>query len=421
MKMEMLKSQNISIRGIFLCHRAWLLFWTANILLLRWSIVWNVAKMLLCRNGLGYHEYSCPKCGSKKRIPHTCKSRFCSSCGKVATDKWVETSLSQTLDVEYKHLVFTLPEQFRDWFLQNRKACLDAFFIAVKDTLLDYAEQRGFRPGVICVLHTFGSDLKWNPHIHVIITAGGLSLQNDQWVKCHYLPQNVIRPIYRYQFLQQFKKLFKQGLLKPPPAYKNIKSYQTFNSWLTQFYKKEWYVNLGKTLRESGHTLRYVGRYSKRPVIAEYRIEAFDGYKVTFLYKDHSTDQIIHNTVTVEEFISRLVRHIPDQNFRNIRHSGIFANRVRTKLIATARILLNQTPKPKPLPLSFSQRYKKTFNINPLACNNCGTQMVLSHVVIVHTCTIRERVENKHQELIQNYHDQKEQKEKNSTLKPRSP
>ena len=74
----------------------------------------------LGRNGFGYHEYSCPKCGSKKRIPHTCKSRFCSSCGKVATDKWVETSLSQLLDVEYKHLVFTLPEQFRDWFLQNR-------------------------------------------------------------------------------------------------------------------------------------------------------------------------------------------------------------------------------------------------------------------------------------------------------------
>jgi hypothetical protein len=65
---------------------------------------------------------------SKKRIPHTCKSRFCSSCGKVATDKWVETSLSQMLDVEYKHLVFTLPKQFRDWFLKNRKPCLDAFF-----------------------------------------------------------------------------------------------------------------------------------------------------------------------------------------------------------------------------------------------------------------------------------------------------
>jgi len=146
MKMETLKTKNISIRQIFLCRRAWLLFWAANILLLRWSIVWNVAKMLLCRNGFGYHEYSCPKCGSKKRIPHTCKSRFCSSCGKVATDKWVETSLSQLLDVEYKHLVFTLPEQFRDWFLQNRKLALMLFSLRSKILFWIMVSRRAFVP-----------------------------------------------------------------------------------------------------------------------------------------------------------------------------------------------------------------------------------------------------------------------------------
>ncbi len=236
--METLKTKNISIRRIFLCRGAWLQFWASNILRLRWSIIWNAARLLLCRNGLGYHEYSCPKCNSKKRIPHTCKSRFCSSCGKAAADRWVETSLSQILDVEYKHLVFTLPAEFRDWFLRNRKVCLNAFFIVVKDTILDYARQKGFRPGLILVLHTFGSDLKWNPHIHVIITAGGLSLKNDQWLKCHYLPQKIIRPIYRYRFLQQFKKLFKQGLLKPPPVCRNVKSCETFNSLLTQFYNE---------------------------------------------------------------------------------------------------------------------------------------------------------------------------------------
>jgi hypothetical protein len=306
----------------------------------------------------------------------------------VATDRWVETSLSQILDVEYKHLVFTLPAEFRDWFLKNRKVCLNAFFIAVKDTLLVYGEHRGFRPGLILVLHTFGSDLKWNPHIHVIITAGGLSLKNDQWVKQPYLHENVIKPIYRYHFLKEFKKLFKNNLLVPPATCRNIKSYQTFNSWLTQFYNKVWYVNLGKTLKESGHTVRYVGRYSKKPVMAEYRIKSFDGISVTFSYNDHSTKQCLYTTITVEEFISKLIRHIPDQNFRNIRHSGIFANRVRTKLLSKARFILNQTPRHKPVPLSFQQRYKKTFNIDPLACNNCGTPMVLSAVVIVHTKTV---------------------------------
>jgi len=137
--------------------------------------------------------------------------------------------------------------------------------------------------------------------------------------------------------------------------------------------------------------------------MAEYRIKSFDGISVTFSYNDHSTKQCLYTTITVEEFISKLIRHIPDQNFRNIRHSGIFANRVRTKLLSKARFILNQTPRHKPVPLSFQQRYKKTFNIDPLACNNCGTPMVLSAVVIVHTKTVRERVENKHQELIENY------------------
>jgi len=91
--------------------------------------------------------------------------------------------------------------------------------------------------------------------------------------------------MFRYRFLEQFKKLFKKGLLTSPPVCKNIKSYETFNSWLTPFYKKEWYVNIGRTLKESGHTVRYVGRYTKRPVMAESRIEFFDGNFVTFHIK----------------------------------------------------------------------------------------------------------------------------------------
>lgn len=411
--MEILKGNKITIRQIFLCRRAWLLFWATNILLLRWGIVWNVAKMLLCRNGWGYHEYSCPECGSKKRIPHTCKSRFCSSCGKVAVDNWVETSLSQTLAVEYKHLVFTLPEQFRDWIRKNRKVGLDALFLAVKDTLLIYSKQRGFRPGLIVILHTFGSDLKWNAHIHVIITAGGLSLKEDQWIKHSYFPQEVIRPMYRYRFLQELKKLFKKGLLIPPPSCRHIKSYETFNSWLTQFYHKEWYVHLGTTLKETGHTIGYVGRYGKRPVLAESKIEFFDGTVVRFSYKDRATNQLLSMTLPVEEFIGRLIQHIPDQNYRTIRHSGIFANRVSTRLLSIARTLLNQTPKPKPVPLCFRDRYQKTFNRDPLACDHCGAEMVLSKVAVVRTESIRQRVEIKHEELIQNHLVQKKaQKEK---------
>jgi hypothetical protein len=394
----------VSIREIFLCRSAWLLFWTKNILRLRWAIVWNVARMLLCRTGWGYAEYGCGRCGATRRVPHTCKSRFCSSCGKAAVDRWVETTLSDILDVAYKHLVFTLPEQFRDWIRYNRKVALDALFLAVKDTLLTYARQRGYRPGLMLVLHTFGADLKWNPHIHVIITCGGLSTRGDRWIKNHYIPQNVIRPMYRYAFLQQIKRLFKKGKLKPPPAHRAIKTYKTFNSWLTRFYRMEWYVNLGKTLQESASTVRYVGRYGKRPVLAESRIEAFDGRSVTFSYKDRATGENASLTLPTLEFIGRLVLHIPDQHYRTLRHAGLFANRVRTELLAKARRALMQKPKPKPPRLSWRELYWKTFDRDPLDCPRCGTTMELIHVTFVKTGDIRNRVETKHRELESRHH-----------------
>lgn len=279
----------VSIRRIFLCRRAWLVFWAANILLLRWAIVWNVARMLLCRTGWGHKEYRCPRCKTTRRVPHTCKSRFCSSCGKAAVDRWVETTLSSILDVPYQHLVFTIPQELRDWIRKNRNPALNALFRAVKDTLLLWTRQRGYRPGLILVLHTFGADLKWNSHIHVIITCGGLSRDETRWIENRFLPWQCLKPMVRYAFLEELKKLFKAGELKPPPAHKGIRSYESFNSYLTQFYKKEWYVHLGKSLESADFTVRYVGRYGKRPVIAESRITAFDGVSVTFEYRDRAT------------------------------------------------------------------------------------------------------------------------------------
>lgn len=385
----------VSIRQIFLCRRAWLVFWTANILRLRWAIVWNVARMLLCRTGWGHREYGCQRCGTTRRVPHTCKSRFCSSCGKAAVDRWVETTLSDTLDVPYQHLVFTIPQELRDWIRMNRKPALNALFRAVKDSLLLWTKQRGYRPGLISVLHTFGADLKWNPHIHVIITCGGLSLDESRWIENHFIPHQCLKPMYRYAFLKELKKLFRAGELKPPPAHRHIRTDESFNSYLTQFYKKEWYVHLGKSLKDADFTIRYVGRYGKRPVLAESRITAFDGKTVTFRYKDRATGEDTSLGLPVQEFIARLVMHIPDQNFRVLRHAGLFANRVRREKIATARQRLGQTAKPAPTRIAWREMFRNTFGRAPLACPRCGDIMKLIGVTFVATSDIRHRVKDR--------------------------
>jgi len=390
----------ISLRQIFLSRRAWRTFWAKNVLLLRWAIVWNVAKMLLCRQGWGYTEYACPSCLTTRRVPHTCKSRFCSSCGKAAVDRWVETTLSALLDVPYQHLVFTIPEELRDWTQMNRKPVLNAMFRAVKDVLLTWTKQRGYRPGLLTVLHTFGADLKFNPHLHVLITCGGLALHNEErWIENRFLPQQCLRPLWRYAFLQALKDLFQAGLLKPPPALRALRTFPEFNSYLTQFYKKEWYVRFGHSLEEKEFTIRYVGRYGKRPVLAESRLEAFDGTTVTFRYKDRATGENVRLSLPVAEFIARLVQHIPDEHFRVLRHAGLFANRCRKKGLAQARRALRQPAPPQPQPLLWRKLLQKTFGQDPLTCPLCQTIMQRVDRLLVTTASVRALVRAKQEEF----------------------
>ena len=165
---------------------------------IRAAVISNVEKILKCRTGqLGFHAYKCPKCKDIKLIPHSCKSRFhllknynwgstllstCSSCGKIATDRWIGERLSDILPVEYHHLVFTIPWQLRIVCIVNRKTMFEILFNAVNESIQSWTKKYGnYIPGFYIVLHTFGSDIKFNPHFHVLITAGGLRIDKKKW------------------------------------------------------------------------------------------------------------------------------------------------------------------------------------------------------------------------------------------------
>ena len=161
----------------------------------------HVSRMLSCRTAkLGLHLFGCSNCPTVKVVPHSCKSVFCSSCGKVRTDQWCDELLSDLLEVPYRHLVFTLPWELRLLIQDNRRVLLNVLFRAAADAVLSLSGQgptprgrksqpwlaarrpsRRYLPGLIIVLHTFGSDLKWNPHLHMIVTAGGLNGAGDRW------------------------------------------------------------------------------------------------------------------------------------------------------------------------------------------------------------------------------------------------
>jgi hypothetical protein len=320
-------------------------------------------------------------------VPHTCKSRICSTCGTIATDNWIASSLNEFLDVPYQHIVFSMPSSINTLILLNRKLLLNILFTCVRKTILSWTttqNKKSYTPGFITVLHTFGRDIKFNCHFHVLITCGGLSIDKSKWIPNSYIPHDIMKKRWRYQVINSLRLLFKKQSLNLHDSEK-FRDYTSFNKYLDNLYSKTWYVNLGASLKDASFTVRYIGRYTKRPVIAETRITSYDGRFVRFFFKDLATNKTFHPKLAVEDFIARFIRHIPDKHFRQIRHAGIFASRVKSSLTAIARELLNQSKKAAIKILSWRERRFKAKGTDPLTCPNCLKEMLLSTIAYVNS------------------------------------
>ncbi len=396
-------SGNVTLKDVFTKGNAWNLLWKDNAPNIRWPVLWNVRKTMGCKDILGYHIYTCPKCKEQKKVKHTCKSRFCSSCGKIAAEKWAEKSLTAMLDVDYAHLFFTLPQEFRIWIAYNRKKLPDVLFKATREALLDYSQKRGYKPGIIMVMHTFGADIKWLPHLHVIFTMGGMNLNMTKWVKKHNLHENALMSMYRYRFLKYFKLAFEEEGFITPKEYARIKSKETLNSWLTQFYNTYWHIGIGDTLKEADPFIKYLSRYTKRPVIAESRIISCSEKEVVFEYFDKKAKAKKVIKMPIRKFLKRLLRHIPDINYRTIRQAGIFANRVSKTMLEKARTLLGQKKK-KLKKVTWWEMIIKNYHYDPLKCKKCGTQMLLEDVKFAQLSQIKQQLILVHCIILKKYH-----------------
>jgi len=293
-------------------------------------------------------------------IPHSCKSRLCNACGVSQTDKWINNTIGDFPNTSYFHIVFTIPDYLWYFFRhQSNRILLDFLFKASKETVLGWYKQRGVTPSITSVLHTFGKKLNFNTHIHMLVSAAGLSKDKLSWKKIDYLPWNV------------FKKRWKTILLK-------MLSKHIDSSFERILFKINWYVHLGIRLVNPILTCKYIGRYAKRPVIAESRISDYDGNFVTFFYEDKSEGYAKKEycRFTCEEFIANLIQHIPLKQFKMIRYYGILAVSVRKKYQKIVFKLLNQIKKIfhwllwREKQIIFNKR-------DPLICPICKTEMVL--------------------------------------------
>jgi len=312
----------------------------------------EVERMLTCGDR-GFRVFACPNCDEVKVIHFGCNSRVCTHCGKKFTDKWAEDIARKTFDVKHRHGVLTIPAELRPFFKKNRKllkVLMDCAIKAISD-VMKWKLHKGVIPGVIVVLHTYGKDMKFNPHIHALITEGGFK-NNGEWVDINIFPYKMLRRAWQYQVLTNLKK----GLEDNPENRKLIDS-------LFKRYPEGFYVRAKDTITNKKGMIRYIGRYIRHPAIAESRIEFYDGKTVGFWYLDDDKKKH-HVEMSVEDFISAVIGHIPDREFKTIRHYGIYSRGLKKHF----RRLLG-------LVSMAQQKLTKFFGTWTPTCDKCGSKM----------------------------------------------
>lgn len=372
----------IRLRDIFLSNGNWWKLWLKKGHLMRHAILANVLKMLVCRTLImGYHLFACTSCGNTKKVPHTCKSRFCSSCGKKSTDLWLKRSFEKLPNTKWQHITFTMPSEFWDFFWMNRKLMNKPPALAA-NIIKSLACKRGFLPGIYLAIHSFGRDLKRNYHIHLSTTAGGLALKNmNSWVPNAYFKHDDLKKMWRYEMTNLLRQEYKAGRLKLPPAFRNLNTYNKFNAWLNKHYQKTWVVHLNKQSDNQKHNIEYLGKYLKRPPIGETRIKSYDKNFVTYEFLDHYTKTKQTLSLPPLEFIERVITHIPDKNFRAIRYYGFLANRLVGKLLPVVyQLLENVEHVASEIATCWRDMVKNSFGIDPLECEVCGDIMKLHSI-----------------------------------------
>jgi len=305
-----------------------------------------------CRTAaLGGHVQRCLDCGHEQIAYNSCRNRHCPKCQALTRASWLEREATHLLPIPYYHVVFTLPQAVAALACVNAVAIYDLLFECASATLREVAanpKRLGAQVGVLAVLHTWGQNLHHHPHVHCVVTGGGLSCNErgiidgkPRWVSCRpgfFLPVRVLSRLFRGKFLAALRSLFSAGKLRLTDA---LASPSKFAAWVGSLRHQEWVVYAKPPFGGPAQVLKYLARYTHRVAISNQRLTALTDGKVTFRYKDYANaSQQKLLTLTAAEFLRRFVQHVLPRGFVKIRHYGLLANRHREERLRVARRLL---------------------------------------------------------------------------------
>jgi len=302
-----------------------------------------------CRTAvMGGHVRACDQCDHHEISYNSCRNRHCPKCQAMARAKWLKEREAELLPISYFHVVFTLPAEIAALALQNKRLLYGMLFEAASETLMQVAANPRHlgadEIGLLAVLHTWGQNLMHHPHLHCVVSGGGLSKDGTRWIasKEHYfLPVKVLSRVFRNKYRALLLKAFQRGELEFFGELQPLADQRAFQRYLDAATTREWVVYAKRPFNDATCVLKYLARYTHRVAISNSRLLAYQDGKVTFRYKDYAHEsQQRMMTVPASEFIRRFLLHVLPDGFMRIRHYGYLANRHRREKLATCRRLL---------------------------------------------------------------------------------
>ncbi len=343
-----------------------------------------MTAILLCRTAtLGGQVEQCDRCGHRRFFYRSCRNRHCPKCQWAARAAWLSDRVAELLPCQYFHIVFTLPAPLRALVLQNRKLLLAMLFRAASATLREIAadpKHLGAAIGLLAVLHTWGQQLQFHPHLHCVVPGGGLSPDRQRWIACRpgfFLPVRVLSRRFRSLYLGQLEAAFLRGELTLQGPLAALAEPPAFQRWLRALRQREWVVYAKPPFDGPARVLAYLARYTHRVAIANHRLVSIEQGRVRFHWRDYRH----HNkrkcaSLAAAEFMRRFLMHVLPRGFRRIRYYGFLAAPCRERLALCRRLLAVPEPIQAPKPTALAL-YEKLTGRSLRDCPACGRGAML--------------------------------------------
>jgi nucleoid DNA-binding protein len=340
-----------------------------------------LTKLQQCKTpDLGGHWQACNECGVIQKHYNSCGNRHCPQCQGANRERWILEREYDLFDVPHHHVTFTVPRELRSLFYQNQRLLYDLLFKSMWATLCSFSKDPRSRLqaeiGVISILHTWTQRLEYHPHLHCIVPSGGLTT-SGHWKekdgKFLFLVKS-LNLVFKTKFCDELEKLHNGGVIINKLQMNNTE----FASFIIELKRKKWVVNSKPGFAGRASVLEYLGRYTHKIAISNYRLISLKDGQITFTFRDRKAGDINKEmSLPVDEFIKQISRHVLPKQFIKIRHYGYFSTRTKKVKLALIRKALGEAPKTKPAKLTIAEVIFRTTGHDIHLCPFCKAGMMI--------------------------------------------